>query len=237
MSTETIERSNKVALQRRPFAIEIGGPAGAGKTTLLREIGERHPTIAADARLHRVRDLPWIAGNTLPYLPTFLANCRRMRWFTWTETRSMTYLKAWLYDLSRRPKDSDTITIFDHGPIFRLVILREFGPQLTRTKNFDRWWQNVLQSWAKSLNMVVWLDAPDDILLTRIRQRPRWHRFKDTNDDDAIRFMHEYRQSCKDIIGQLTANGGPKIIQFNTEEVSTEQVAEIVLEHFRPSAQ
>ncbi len=213
----------------RPWAIEIGGPAGAGKTTLLKELGKRHKTIYADARLRRMTDLPRIVKNTMTFLPTYVRHARHSRWFTWTETRSMTYLRAWHDDLMQRPADSNEITLFDHGPIFRLVILREFGPKLTKTPRFLTWWNSVLQRWASALTMVAWLDAPDEVLLQRVRERPRWHRFKDTTDAEAYEFMKSYRESCEQVIGQLTAAGGPLVMRFDTTEMPTTTVADTVL--------
>ena len=227
-----LENGGNLSIPRRPWAIEIGGPAGAGKTTLLKALADRHPIITADARLRRVRDLPTIAGNMFSFLPTYLKLFRGTRWFTWTETRSMTYLKSWLRDLSLRPNGSSAITVFDHGPIFRLVILREFGPDVTRSPQFQSWWADVLHEWSAALNLVVWLDAPDELLIQRIRERPRWHRFKATTEEEAFRFMLDYRKSCEELISRLTANGGPKLLHFDTSVYSTDAVADEILRHF-----
>ena len=57
----------------------------------------------------------------------------------------MVYLKAWYRDVIRQqqaPSD-DLATVLDHGPIYRLAMRGEFGPDLTKNPLYARWWDTL----------------------------------------------------------------------------------------------
>jgi adenylate kinase family enzyme len=219
-----------------PIVVEISGPAGAGKTTLLQALDQCDEKIVTGVRLHKVRYIPFFASNSLLFLPTFLRQYRHSRWFTWRETRSMAYLKAWHHVLKRQVSNNNLVTVLDHGPIYRLALLREFGPEITRSQTYERWWDRMLKQWATIMYMVVWLDAPDVVLLERIHTRNRWHIVKGKSGREAYGFLARYRTSYEQIITRLTANGGPKLLRFETHQKSVDQIVDEVLAAFNPES-
>ena len=217
---------------RSPLVVEICGPAGAGKTTLLQALDQCHEKIVKGVRLRKISYIPFLASNTFLFLPTFLRQYKHSRWFTWRETRSMVYLKAWHYVLERQISNSEMVTVLDHGPIYRLALLREFGPEITKSQLYERWWDSMLKQWATIMYMIVSLDAPDAVLLERIHTRNRWHIVKGKSGQEAYEFLVRYRTSYEQIITRLTANGGPRLLRFDTHQKSVDQIVGKVLAAF-----
>jgi hypothetical protein len=141
----------------------------------------------------------------------------------------MVYLRAWYDALLDRPPDCDVVTVLDHGPIFRLTLLLEFGPEITQSSEYKRWWDKVLSQWVAMLDGVVWLDAPDGVLLERIRSRNVWHTLKDKPEVEAYEFLRRYRKSYELVVAQISAGGGPQPQYLNTNEASVVEIANAVL--------
>jgi thymidylate kinase len=215
---------------RRPVrVIELVGPAGAGKTTLMRALRRRNPRLGEGVRVSKIQLIPFFVDNTRLLLPTYLRHHRGTRWLTWRETRAMMYVNAWHHYLTRREHDRDAVTLLDHGPVFRLTRLREFGPQLTRSEVFESWWQAALNQWAIRLEAIVWLDATDEILVERIRSRAAWHRVKRGREADIRRFLTRYRACYEQVLSRLTAIRPPRVLRFDTGLGSADEIAEAVL--------
>lgn len=225
----TLGHNNTLADSAKPQVMEIVGPAGAGKTTLVQALSRRCKRIQPGVQVSKIRSIPLLVTNTVLFLPTFLRRYRHSRWFTWSETRSMVYLKAWHQVLDRQPSRTDTITVLDHGPIFRLALLREFGPEFTQSRCYQRSWDRMLNQWAAMLDGVIWLDAPDVVLLERIRGRSCQHRVKQRPEKDAYEFLERYRKCYEYIFNRISSSGGPTPQCFNTHEKSVEQMVDEVL--------
>ncbi len=217
---------------RPPRVVEIVGPAGAGKTTLLRALNSRDEKFVAGVHLRKIECIPFFISNSLLFLSAFLRQYPHSRWFTWRETRSMIYLKAWRRLLSRQSLDPTKVTVFDHGPIFRLVLLREFGPEITKCRVFESWWDSTLIQWAALLDLVIWLDAPDAILMRRINGRNRWHQIKGGSEPNGYEFLVRYRTSYEQVISKLTARSSATVLRFDTDQESLEQIVKKVLAAF-----
>jgi deoxyadenosine/deoxycytidine kinase len=209
--------------------VEIVGLAGAGKTTLTRTLCQRNEKIQVGVPLDKVRTIPFLLSNTLSLLPTFLRHYRHTRWFTWSEVRSMDYLRAWHHALARQSRSNDFLVVFDHGPIFRLALLREFGPAITRSELFEQWWDNVLNKWMTTLDIVVWLEAPLPIMLERAQDRGHWYLSGDISVQEGYEFLGRYQRAYEQILAQLTINQAVTLLRFNTDEKSPNQIADEVL--------
>ena len=211
--------------------MELVGPAGAGKTTLSRALSRRSATIqvGSDIELRKLKYVPVFLRNILSLLPVLLHQRRLGRWLTWDEIKSLVYLKGWSVVLKQEAATGDATILLDHGPVFKLATLNEFGPEKLKTDGSEMWWKNMFKHWASTLNIVIWLDAPDLVLEKRINSRDQRHLVKGKTEAEVIHFLARYRTSYDQVLGKLKTYGGPLLLQFDTSATPIEQVADEIL--------
>lgn len=144
----------------------------------------------------------------------------------------MVYLKAGLHVFRQEALNNDVVTVLDHGPIYRLATLREFGPELTTSQLYARWWANQFSQWAATLDMIIWLDAPNVILLDRIRGRDHWHVIKEKCEREAYEFLTRYRTAMDRLIARSVTDHQVALLRFDTSQKSAEQIVDEVLVTF-----
>ena len=206
--------------------LEIVGVAGAGKTTLLTTLKRRDPSVFTDVMVSKLRRMELLIRHTARFLPAFLCRAPRGRWLSWDELRAMAYLEGWQRVAFG---DRTSAIVFDHGPIFRLVQLREFGPPLAASPAFGAWWNAARRAWARALDLVVWLDAPDTVLLPRIDGRDQRHVVKHKPIATALEFLASYRRGYEKLLAEMSYEGHLRLIRFDTSRVAPEAIAEEVL--------
>lgn len=208
--------------------VELAGLAGAGKTTVLQALCQRNPKIRPGISLSNISQIYLQIENYLFWFPTFIQKYRHSRGFTTHEIRSMVYLKAWYQDLEKQ-SGSHPALIFDHGPLFRLAFLREFGPEITKSEHFDRWWNAMFDRWAATLDLVIWLEAPDAVLLERIQKRTQPHLVKGKTELEGYEFLSRYHRAFQQILDQLTRQKHPTVLRFNTQKNTPDQIVDCIL--------
>lgn len=211
---------------RRPLRIELTGPAGAGKSTL---------SISLVRQLHGARGTIW----GLPVLPLLLNGAQLVPTFTslwlhsrsplWHETRHMVRLRTLQRALRQAAPHSDEVLIFDEGPVFALAWLRGFGHEALRQPPSAEWWQRALREWASTMDAVVVLDAPDQLLATRIRARPHPHEVKEFPDPEIARWMARFRQALDWVLTEMARHGGPSVVRLSSQEEPADRIAERVV--------
>ena len=110
-----------------------------------------------------------------------------------------------------------------------LTWLYGFGPKNLRSEEFRRWWDGMLTRWSHALDMIIWLDAPDAVLVERIHRRDSWHFVKEKSKKEAAEFLARYRTSYERIIPSLIANNGPTVLRFDTAQESLARIVEQAL--------
>jgi shikimate kinase len=231
--------SAKMAGQKPILIMELVGPAGAGKTTLSRTLSHRNTRIqiGSEIELRKPKYIPFFLSNFIALLPILLRRFRHGRWFTWDEIKALVYLKGWSGVLLREAANDDATVLLDHGPVFKLATLYEFGPQNLKANGFETWWNTMFSHWASTLDIIVWLDAPDAILERRINSRNQRHSVKGKTEVEVERFLARYRSSYQQVLAKLQSYGGPRLLQFDTSRTSIDQVAEEILSAIRAASQ
>ena len=232
ISVNNSELTDKAIVEKSPLVVEVIGPAGAGKTTLVQALSQCNMKFQPDFRLSKMKKIPIFINNTFFLLPTFLRQYRSSRWFNLRETRSMVYLVAGLHVLGQQASNSDIVTLLDHGPIYRLAFLRELGPEITKSQRYMRWWTNLLNQWIDTIDAIIWLDAPNDILWERIRGRDRQHSIKEKHEHEAFEFLSRYRTSFEQTIAEGVADHYPMLLHFDTNQNSLEKIVDEILVKF-----
>jgi hypothetical protein len=211
--------------------MELVGPACAGKTTLTRKLtqGRTEIKLAPDIAVRRPEHLAVFVRYAPLLLPIFLPGDPNSRWFTWEEIKALVYLKAWPRVIKQQTANKDRVILLDQGPVFRLATLHAFGPAWIRTPAADMWWNQMFEQWAAFLDLVIWLDAPNPLLVKRINTRERWHVVKGKSDQEAAQFLDRYRRSYHFVLTRLVVKGRPRIIPFDTSQIAIPQLVKAAL--------
>ena len=221
---------DKTSMERPGFVVELVGPAAVGKSSLIRALTQSDEkfTVGVGPRRRRIGDVLNHVSNVLLLLPILLRHYRNDRWFTWEEIKMLAYLKGWHHAL-RRQASNGSITLVENSAAFKLTRLHAYGPEKMRCQSFDGWWASMLKQWGNTLDMVIWLDAPDEILIERVHARGRWHSIMGMSGEEANEFLAGYRRSYKKIIPELVANHGTRFMRLDTHQQSLGQMRDKVL--------
>jgi hypothetical protein len=213
----------------RLLLMEMLGLCGAGKSSLYRQLKQGNP------RIHKLPPPPkyyyllCLPKLTLLWLPLYLVRYRKTRWFSLQEIRLMLYLEAWLPYLKKQSIKHDQIIVLDPGSIYWLSALLEFGPEITRDPWFRSWWNIMYRRWMNALDIIIWLDAPDELLYDRVIRRDEYHEVKNISKDEAIASFGRYRSWYQKIVKQMTSQRDIQLISYTTDKISTNQMAEEIL--------
>lgn len=220
-------QSNDATTARRALVVEIMGPAAAGKTSLVRTLRAHDDRIRAGFQVPRFRWFPSVMGKIAILFPSWLLHYRRDRWFTWNEMKSMAFLDAWLRVARGRASTVTVATVLDHGPVYRLARLREFGPAVTESERFQRWWRGSLEGWLSALDIVVSLDAPDAVLLRRVDERGHWYLSADRSEEEKEEFLTRFRKAFAETLAAGTVEL-PTFLHVRSDQHTLDEIADEV---------
>ena len=210
--------------QRRPIVVELAGVAGAGKSTLALALAQLDPTIRARPR---VREQSYLA-NVPSLVPTFLGLHWPFRGVLRKEMKRMLRVRT-LYRMAQESTLDGTL-LFDEGPVYMLARILMFGADNTRSATFEQWWRRTIAEWAETLDVVVWLDAPDDVLATRLHTRAQPHPLQGAPDRAVTAFFRSYRDAFTRVLDELLSGGRPRLWTISTAAATPSSAARALLD-------
>lgn len=209
-----------------PLLVEISGVAGAGKSTVTSALEKETPRYkkAEFIRTRSPAHLIQVVRSLPRLLPVLAAGVVRKRRFGWADVKLMVYITQWRRFLGSRPEYADRVVLLDQGPIYALIRLKAKGLAAASTGQFRRWWSEMLSHWAEEIAVIVYLDAPDDILLSRINERPQSHVVKGDSTDGGAEFVRRYRSLFEEVLSHIEQTQDAEIWRFETSRTPVEQI-------------
>jgi hypothetical protein len=228
MSNNAEPRSGKTKI------VEIVGPAGAGKTTLYQAL-DCHADLMRLGNfpdVRKVADAPFFIWNGIRIIPSLLrlyqSSSRQLtrREFAW-----MSILYGWSELLCKESHRDNRVIVLDQGPVYLLAEMRLFGPEYLKRAGANGLWHNLYKRWGTMLDIVVWLDAEDEVLFHRIRNRQQEHIVKDQPATVVFEFLNCYRSEYERILSVLEAQeSGLKILRFDTQQQPKDILSQLMWE-------
>jgi broad-specificity NMP kinase len=209
-----------VAGRRR--LVELVGPAGAGKTTVARLLRQDAGVRAAPGLWSLPRGP--LGLNALRLLPRVLGFYRAFPGQVWAEMKQIVRLDT-LYQVVGARNGAAGPVLLDEGPVLALGWLTVFGDDRVRRPAFAAWREAAVARWAAALDVVVLLDAPDPVLVRRIRERTKPHDVKSRSDGAIVEFTKTYRTALEAAVAALSRPGGLAVVRIDTGDDAPETTA------------
>lgn len=210
-------------MNSRPRIIEIVGLAGTGKSTLNRALRQRNEQI-------KIFPLPktrffWSLLKRAPlWLPLWFKSHQESGGFGREELICLGCLDAWLSYIESQTSDNADIAVLDPGSVYWLTKLKRFGVRASGRSSFQRWWERKFEEWCMAVDVIIWLDAPEELCLQRIFGRDQWHDAKKMTVAEAFGRFRALRKSYEQIILKMVSKRPRKVFHFLTNQVSTEEI-------------
>jgi deoxyadenosine/deoxycytidine kinase len=215
----------------RPLVVEIVGPAGTGKTTLSEILNEQGGTIRAGITIWRQPILTVVVGafTSLPTIISLVVNGKRFRISDLKRVAQLKALYRRITRMRREPRDVENkALIMDEGVVFALCQFRVNSSGATADPSDPemKWENQMIDQWSRTLNTIVLLDGPDELLTERIRTREKDHRMKGRSEKEIVDFLGLYRRSYGEVISELRARGNINVVSFQTGEIAPARMAQ-----------
>lgn len=215
--------------------IEFVGLPGSGKSSVTKLLLTQSSTFVASKRLKlgSLKDAPRLAYYGLQIAPLLFDGFWKERRYTRDEAKQLVYLHSMAPFISRQTLSRDgtdqAALLIDQGPIYYLTHLKAFGPTSGNDDRFNRWYKKMLLQWAKTLDIIIWLDGPDDLLLQRVMQRDKWHPLKGGSQKQAKGMLLRHRISLTKVIHLMQESASIQMVTYQTELHSARSIADDVL--------
>jgi len=108
--------------------------------------------------------------------------------------------------------------VFDQGPAYTLTRLAEAIERRESIDTVRSWWEEQLAWWSRRLDLLVVLDAPDDVLLDRVRRRDKRHVVENLPDQDARTTLALQRARHVAVVNAIRLEGHCVIVTADTHE-------------------
>jgi len=206
--------------------VELVGPAGAGKSTVAHLLRRPAGGMRAAPGLWSLPRGP-LGLNTLRLLPRVLGFYRAFPGRVWEEMKQIIRLDT-LYRVVGARNGATEPVLLDEGPVLALGWFAVYGDARVRRPAFAAWLDGAVTRWATALDVVVLLDAPDAVLVRRIRERAKPHGAKAKTEAEITAFIRTYRAALGAAIDSLRRAGGLAVIRIDTGDATPEMTAQSV---------
>lgn len=219
----------------QPVIIEVAGVTGAGKSTVTSTLtGADSRFVRGDFIHARKPTHLYYLVRALPRLtPLLLVNVARKPRISWADFKLLAYVTEWMHVLARRSPTPGEVLLLDQGPVYAMVRLTAKAGGITSSEAFAKWRDEMLSTWAGVLMGVIWLDAPDRLLLERVNGREQPHAIKGQTEEAGEAFLHRYRRLFEEVLNAMEASG-VVLWRFDTGLSTGEMIADVLRAELAP---
>lgn len=202
---------------RRAIVVEVLGLPATGKTTVVDGIASADGAVAvrrrspADVAAHALSAI----RLTSPLVTMVTKGC------TPKDRNRLIRLGACSAIARRHVRRGAEAFVFDQGPVFLLRQLAGSGGACGAA--IEPSWSGYLERWARALDLVVVLDAPDEVVLERVRARTKAHPLQRLSDAEACRHLAEDRQAFDLVLELLASHGTVRERRIDTSMMSPDE--------------
>lgn len=218
----------RAAPKQRPLVVELVGAWGAGKSSLVKSLAFRDRSVWAAPPVWALpKPLLFISG--LQVLATVISVFRSGRRMLWKESRQLMRLRALYHHLELLRRKDSRVVVVEDGPALLLSWLRAAARRSATNGGMPTWWSSVVKRWAKTVDIVVFLDAPDRVLAQRVLARSQANPFKDRPEAELSEVLESSRGAYVHVLSDLQAYPGPTVLAFRTDQQSIAQITDELL--------
>lgn len=174
--------------------------------------------------------MPFFLWSFLTFLPRYLSFPKNGdRKLTRRELAWLMVVNNWHSQLMRSSNGTSRALIIDQGPVFLITSLYCFGPSWMHSPEVENFWQAVFEKWAKVLDMIVFLDAPNECLYQRIVSRSKSHIMKDEDPAKVYEFLDLWRAGYNKILDKFSQQSpSPRVYRIDSGKAPIDRVSRLV---------
>lgn len=195
--------------------IELLGLPGAGKTTVVQAVASTG-TVAVMSRYRSLANVPAYSMAALRLAPALASGS--WKGCSWRDRNRLIRLESSRSIVRRHARSRADAFVFDQGPVFLLKQLS--GSDCARSTAAEARRVEILRRWGRTFDLALVLDAPDDVLLQRVRSRGKRHPLQDMSDDLARQALDAERRSLELLLEELRGYGTVRTQRIDTSESS-----------------
>jgi broad-specificity NMP kinase len=219
--------------QSRPTTVEILGPPGSGKTAVYEALQDSGSDIVPVSIYWRKPENLSVGVRSAFSIAPILFDRASNSTLSVNHVVWMIRLQAALPIFHRQLVTPPSIVTFDQGPVFTMVRLQPMALLAADGSRLRRWWELKLDDWARTLDLLVLLDAPNEVLTERIRKRSKSHVAKTQSDERVGELLMNERTGYEAVAEALNQRRVMQVLRLDTSARSVDEITSEVVTALR----
>jgi adenylate kinase family enzyme/O-antigen/teichoic acid export membrane protein len=202
--------------------IELVGPAGAGKTTILSRLRDAGEGIRVMRRINKPESARPIVRSGIRVAWSVAVPAIMRRSFDPGDLYRLLYLRILRDRVRSAEQEGARLIALDEGPLFMLSALQMAPGRFFRSAQGRMLFEEEYRWWISRLDRIVLLDAPVDVLASRVGSREKGHMMKHADPVEFEAFVHRWREAFREVLLPVATG---KVVRIDTNCCDADAVA------------